>query len=362
MATTILILGAGASKKAGAPLMADFLDVAHELWKTGQVPEHEESFRAVFTGIAMLQRVHSKSDLDIQNLESVFASFEMAQTLKTFGTYNSEEISRLMGAMRVVIVKTIEKTMAYPRSGSTISAPEPYLALAALVKVLREEARPRHSVALMTFNYDLAADYALLLKQIPIDYALGPDSSDGGESIPMLKLHGSINWGWCEECNRIVPWMLRDYVSNMQWDVFPETTAIRMPLGSQLQSMRGHGHELQPDPVLVPPTWNKSEYRVQVASVWARAAKELSDAENIFILGYSLPRTDEFFRYLYALGTVGDVPLKRFWVFNPDVEVHGRFKALLGPGARQRFDARRDLFNEALAYLLNCFRSGSATR
>ncbi len=80
MADTVFILGAGASKEAGAPLMGEFLDVAHNLWKTegSTMP----AFETVFRGISRLQQVHSKAKLDIQNVESVFAAFEMAKTLR----------------------------------------------------------------------------------------------------------------------------------------------------------------------------------------------------------------------------------------------------------------------------------------
>ena len=104
------------------------------------------------------------------------------------------------------------------------------------------------------------------------------------------------------------------------------------------------------EPVLVPPTWNKTDYHRELGSVWSRAAKELSEADSIFVMGFSLPPTDSFFSYLYALGTVGKVPLKRFWVFNPDRagEVENRFRNLLGPGAEQRFKYFTDTFEEGI--------------
>jgi hypothetical protein len=34
-----------------------------------------------------------------------------------------------------------------------------------------------------------------------------------------------------------------------------------------------------------------------LSSVWRAAATHLAEAENVFIIGYSLPDTDEFFRY-----------------------------------------------------------------
>jgi hypothetical protein len=61
---------------------------------------------------------------------------------------------------------------------------------------------------------------------------------------------------------------------------------------------------------------NKEDYCRQLQSVWARAAKELSEAQDIYAIGYSYPKSDAFFRYLYALGTVGGPVLRKFWVFN----------------------------------------------
>ena len=74
MSSVVFILGAGASRRAGVPLMSNFLDVAYDLWKTGQVDDVKESFESVFEGRELLQQVLSKSRLDIHNIESVFAA------------------------------------------------------------------------------------------------------------------------------------------------------------------------------------------------------------------------------------------------------------------------------------------------
>jgi len=89
--------------------------------------------------------------------------------------------------------------------------------------------------------------------------------------------------------------------------------------------------------------------------VWSRAAKELGNAENILVIGYSYPRSDAFFHFLYALGTVGSDPLKRFWVYNPDEtgEVEKRFRDLLGPAAGGRFRYLSFRFNRAIGLISN---------
>src|SRR5438445_11948068 len=110
MSEVVFVLGAGTSKHAGAPLMADFLDVAHDLWKVGKVRDADAQFAAVFRGISELQQVHSKAQLDIQNVESVFSAFEIAKTLNRFSTYSPDRLDELINAMRFVIVKHIEQT------------------------------------------------------------------------------------------------------------------------------------------------------------------------------------------------------------------------------------------------------------
>lgn len=88
---------------------------------------------------------------------------------------------------------------------------------------------------------------------------------------------------------------------------------------------------------------------------------ELGEAEHIYIIGYSLPDIDAFFNLLYALGTVGDSVLRRFRVYNPDKtgSTERRFKALLGPGARARFEYRAMKFKEAIADLQKDFEPTS---
>ena len=75
MSDTVFILGAGASREAGCPLMADFLERARYLYAAGMVEDVRKSFEIVFEAIGDLQPVHSKSQLDLTNIESIFTCF-----------------------------------------------------------------------------------------------------------------------------------------------------------------------------------------------------------------------------------------------------------------------------------------------
>ena len=83
------------------------------------------------------------------------------------------------------------------------------------------------------------------------------------------------------------------------------------------------------------------------------SCKRYEEAENLFIIGFSLPDTDIFFRYLFALCTVGETPLKKLWLFDPDKthEVEKRYRKLLGPGAKSRFKPFQNTFEDAISII-----------
>lgn len=339
MSETVFILGAGASKLAGAPLMSNFLDVAEALYRRGQVVDAADAFALVFDGVAALQQVHSKAAVNVDNVESVFAAFEMAKLVGRFGSLTQDQVEKLPEAMRRVIETTIEATVRFPVSRDKIQPPQPYGQLAKLIReaILRRESTlsqvGRFSV--ISFNYDLCADFGFHFFGIPVGYHLGVFKEK--ESLALLKLHGSLNWGHCTSCKEMVAWPLSSFFLNKRL-LLEGLSEITLPVGSRIHTEFSHCQNGKVEgPYLVPPTWNKAQYHESLERVWCAAASELSTAENIFVCGYSLPETDQFFKYLYAIGTIGPTRLKRFWVFNPDSEVEEHFRSLLGQAVLSRF-------------------------
>jgi len=113
--------------------------------------------------------------------------------------------------------------------------------------------------------------------------------------------------------------------------------------------------------MIVPPTPSKANGHRELPAVWQRAAKRLSEAQNIIVIGYSWPDGDHFFHQLYALGTVGDTILLRFWVFNPDERVRAKFREhLLGQQARDCFGPQFDRpeeyrFDRTISHVMETF-------
>ena len=334
--------------------MLGFLDAAKELLDSGRTREAGNAFRQVFEARAALGGTHSKSNLDFRNLESVFTAFEIARTIGGFANYTGAQAQELTIAMKSLIVTTLEETLKFRSAVRTVVPPEPYPAFIRLIQDLAERSPDSSGAAIISFNYDLAVDFGLLNADLSIDYGLGREPPGG---VPLLKLHGSLNWVKCSKCG-LVACPLAKY-----FERFPPHASVggeqtthggisrshKLELAS-LRSSYQHcpdGHT-SPEPVIVPPTWNKGEYHQELASVWGRAARELKEAERLFVIGYSCPPSDVFFQYLYALGSVGDVVLKHFVVINPDRSVAGRFEDMLGPGAKSQFDYWEKTFGQAI--------------
>jgi len=351
MSEIIFILGAGASKHCGTPLMRDFLDVARRLLKNGEVKEAENAFNNVIDAVGKLNAVHSKATLDTYNIESVYTAFEMGKLLgKLPGINDEERIDSLTSAIRKVIGYTLEKTTKVPDDLRV----NPFQAYWEFTNILGSLIKASKSFSVITFNYDLGLDYSfyrntynVLNASLIPDYCLG-DIEPKENSVTYLKLHGSLNFGKCSNlsCGKVIPYRQFQYTetkAGMEYGTIPVMSVLRK------QRCSTCGEPLEDDPLIIPPTWNKTAYHGQIEQVWRRAAREMRDAEKIFVLGYSLPDTDWFFNYLYGLGVEMETPLEGFYVSNPDQAVKTRFERLLGPHViqGQRFHFYKESFEDA---------------
>lgn len=342
MSKIVFVLGAGASAHCGTPLMDNFLEVAQDLMRMGEVEEVREDFESVFDAVGNLHAIQSKAKINTYNIEDVYAAFEMGKLLGRLpGIEDTSKIEELTSSIKKVIGYTLEQTMKL-RGRAEVNAPESYYEFTGLIDSLIEG---KKDCSIITFNYDLGLDYSLYRRGILPNYGLGDIDLANKKCITFLKLHGSLNWGKCTECGKITPYRQFQHSRHIIWgdyDIIPVISQLKNQTCSYCRK------PLQEDPFIVPPTWNKTAYHEQIDLVWKRAALELNDAENIFILGYSLPSTDLFFHYLFALGVDMKTILKGFYVYNIDSHVEERFLNLLGSGIFQRFQFYNASFESAV--------------
>lgn len=174
--------------------MPKFIDAAEAIGRSGDLFEDDKSkFDLVFKAYDCLQSIYSKSsEIDLLNVESLFAAFEMAETIGSLrGLIEPHSVSELIPAITRMIVRTIEQSVRFPSNGR--AAPVPYAPFCDWVRARIKD------VSIVTFNYDLCIDWTFHLTGTKADYWLS-DNPEGRGSVDVLKLHGSLNWSWCEQC------------------------------------------------------------------------------------------------------------------------------------------------------------------
>jgi hypothetical protein len=358
---TVFILGAGASKAAGGPLMHDFIECAGRVLRRGEAGWATDFIRDSLQARKKLQSAFVKSTVDLDNIESLFATYEMASLIGRLGTLTDAEVQDLPRNLRYLIMRTLEQSILYPLSGEEdfVPAPYPYDAFVELLIALNQE-REAAPVAIINFNYDLCLDYALNLREMDTHYAL-PGTVRQRGAVPHYKVHGSLNWfrdpsGDAALSKPVQKLRMRTYWDRLGLDKPADRPIDTMELISGADMW---GASLHPEPIIVPPTWNKGWYQTQLRSVWRAASEAISSAENVFVIGYSLPPSDQFFRAFWSLSSISDNVVERFWLFDPapNQDVSDRFKSMLGPAIvdRKKFKYEELKFTGAIRYIAKVF-------
>ncbi len=111
--------------------MADFLDNARSLFAADPASTCTSDLKRVFGAISALQSVHSKSEMDLVNLESVFSAFEMAELLKVHPTE-----PELVNSLKRVITWTLDKSIGFEIKEGKFFSSFPYQDFASFIAKL----------------------------------------------------------------------------------------------------------------------------------------------------------------------------------------------------------------------------------
>ncbi len=311
----VFILGAGFSKDAGAPLIHDFLDRAREFFDDPDSdldPIEREQFDRVFKFKREVAKAREKFQIDLDNIEQLFGLVEMSQRL-------GSEPSETRDATVYLIAKTLELALRKRQrpevrmslvrgyaehadsftkyveredpSSEDVFRTDIYTHFALVLSGKYDDPRrtASRSNTVITFNYDLLVDDALTRIGAKPGYELADATFDEPNQsktiVPLLKLHGSTNWAICE-CNQI-------HVLGQKATGNPAMFRSMRCTKCQKAGLRL---------LLVPPSWDKSEYSKIMQPVWKQAVDALKTATRICVIGYSMPEADAFFKFLLALG------------------------------------------------------------
>jgi NAD-dependent SIR2 family protein deacetylase len=354
--SNVFILGAGFSADAGVPVMRNFMQAAKDLMenpKSGLPEIHQTTFRGVFDYLYRLRSAQGIISFDVENIEHLFGIAEMEiesrgrdllefrQNLITLilQTLERSAKSALTKDQQVVTLET--GGLRQGRVNATYT--EMFAALSSRRWLsgeygVRSDGTCRDTV--ITMNYDCLLDDALLKIGVMPDYALPnacyPREVAREARIHLLKLHGSVNWLHCTNGSCRKP-----------LQVWPGGPAERLDYGGR--PCRSCSSRVEP--VIVPPTWAKGGRMDIFAPIWSQALQALEEAGQIFIIGYSMPDTDAFFKYMLASALKTNRMIDRIVVVNTNREVLERYAQLFQqPFVDKRFNPVEQLTSSYIWY------------
>lgn len=310
---TVYVLGAGFSVEAGAPTQLNILPEAMRLFGENPAQFDENKF-SVFTGFLTEQLGYTGDSIASVELEDIFTPLDRCLTDNTqFRGIGLTQIMDVREAVFYVVGRTIQLVLQQKnKSKFYINDFAKYLVSRSSQR-LNGNYRQIDPVSVISTNWDILLDnsiYSNILDQrhnAVVDYCCyisSRDESDesikpgleklgqGGFNVKLLKLHGSLNWLQCPRCMRLYARFFRkdgvlDY-SNLEScrhcdRNFPEEQ---------------NNHKLASN--LIMPTFIKDLSNPQYKIIWQNAGIEVSEAEKLVFIGYSLPNADFEMRQLLS--------------------------------------------------------------
>lgn len=279
---TVLVLGAGFSVPAGGPLLRDLLRPDDVAATTGLQS-------SLFDFATRLHRVTAERGQEV-DLEREFTRIERATTMGQTYSFDGKgwKASLLALPLRRHIVRVCSGRVDLRRKRT----------VALYGAFLDHIFTTSSGLGIVTFNYDRLLEHFLTAQHVSWSYGDMGNlryQSDrqrrraSRPAVPILKLHGSVTWGFCVGCSRTDADCLITVFEKV-YRAKPRTPCARC-------------RKLL-DPGIVPPVQMKAYEASLMIDAWKHAGQLLRASERVVVVGYSLPPGDEEARTL--LSGLGD--------------------------------------------------------
>jgi|ERR1041385_2450209 hypothetical protein len=280
----VIILGAGASKPDGMPLQSDLLPLLLKARgeRADRIRTGISDFFGAFGGHApTFEETLGMLDLALQRQES-FRGYPNGGAQSRVAEFRDD----LIAGIATALDQAGRERAVYGRK---------------LVERLHHEERLLHTGFIST-NYDVIIDHALIelfnQHDIDVDYGV-PYANYGtyphtwqlpreGRSVPLYKIHGSLNWLYCSACTSLEIAADRKSAADIAYRPAPCKRC-----SSTLA------------PIVIPPSYFKALTNIHLHTIWNRAEQMLRTAKRLIFCGYSFPDADLHFKYILKRAEVG---------------------------------------------------------
>jgi hypothetical protein len=342
----VYILGAGFAAEAGLPLMRDFMnrmrDAAAWLEQQDAREREVEAISRILEFRLKAAAAAHRVPLDVENVEELFSlvsagggerlAEDMAWAIAATLDYARSSAPALAehqyfstGMLGVAgwskpanwispVANIQQAVQSGSLKGEWYGCP-PYEFYLGVICGYFNKGGPGRRDTIVSFNYDTVIEDGLEALGVPFSY--GAEACIGwktpealrraqGARIRVLKLHGSVNW-----CSGLKDWAGTD--SRLGEVPISVATAKNRQISAFESYAKLRGLGLTPQ--LVAPTWQKA-LAGGLSAIWSDAVSAVRTATNIIILGYSMPPTDQHFKYLLAAGLQENISLRKVFFVN----------------------------------------------
>lgn len=332
VAKTVYIFGAGFSIPAGGPRQDEILAGIWGLPDDSDIGPQKEVFRKFLRDTLNVDEARVL-------LEDIYTPIDrcLADGLSLKNMSKSEMMS-LRNTIDYLISLAIQRRLEVgpfldaeyvPRLANHLIERASVRAVKAIGAQNKSAAKEHDPFSIISLNWDILLDnalnVALLAKDGPVTDDYGPfgvvdyccyisslRADDRrirtglwtlgcrGYNIKLLKLHGSMNWLQCPNCQQL--FMGFDEKHNIVNFTHPQPCRHCGKQGNE-SFLRGS---------LVMPSFLKDLSNFQVKLIWQNASIELMEARRLVFVGYSLPSADFEFRQLLSRMVHKDAKIEAF--------------------------------------------------
>lgn len=298
MEEVVYITGAGFSAVAGLPVMSNFLEKAKDIYLRN--PEEYEHFQQVIDYINDLSFIKNYYKSDLHNIEEILSIIEMGESVggrdevgfkqlinDTIKYYTPE--NPLVDDLQINQMNFLGENRFYQHLGAFI------------LSLTNTSYKPRR----------VGVDRVGIARNHRYDIEFFAN-----ERINNTYSIITLNY------DRIVE-SIFDYIEEHEsLDLRTENLFFRDNGGIDLYKLHG-----SIDSEIIPPTWNKI-LNEHVQESWEGAYRALKSAKHIRILGYSLPKSDSYIKYLFKAAIAENKYLKTIDIIclDPDGSVEDRYR------------------------------------